>query len=82
MSSHSRGTQSNSMLNLSEKLRFALIKCGVSQTELAHRTNQTQSNLANKILRNDFKLSEYERLVEALGCNLEVNIVLPSGEKL
>lgn len=70
------------MLNLSEKLRIAMIKCNVNQLELATRSNQSRSNLANKILRNDFKLSEYERLVEALGCNLEVNIVLPSGEKL
>lgn len=70
------------MLNLSEKLRIAMIKCNVNQLELATRSNQSRSNLANKILRNDFKVSEYEKLVDALGCKLEVNIVFPNGEKL
>ena len=70
------------MLNLSEKLKIAMIKQNVSQLELAKRTNQQQPNLSAKIVANNFKLSEYQKLVEALGCNLEVNIVLPSGEKL
>ena len=34
------------------------------------------------MIRDNYKLSEYQRLVEALGCTLEINIVLPNGEKL
>jgi hypothetical protein len=45
-------------------------------------SGQSQGNLANKFIRNDFKLSEYERLVKAMGCELEVNIKLPTGEKV
>lgn len=70
------------MINLSEKLKIAMIKLDVTQVKLAGLTNQSQGNLANKLIRNDFKLSEYERLVEALGCKLELNIVLPTGEKI
>ncbi len=70
------------MINLTEKLRFAMIKQSMSQTRLAELTAQTQKNLSNKMSRNDFKLSEYQRLVEALGCKLEINIVLPNGDKL
>ena len=70
------------MINLTEKLRFAMIKQHMTQTRLAELTDQTQKNLSNKMIRNDFKLSEYQRLVEALGCKLEINIELPNGDKL
>lgn len=70
------------MTSLAEKLKFAMIKQNVSQIELAKRTNQTQSNLSQKILADNFKLSEYEKLVTALGCELEVKIKLPNGEEL
>ena len=70
------------MIRLTEKLKIAMIKLKVTQTKLAELTNQSQGNLANKFIRDDFKLSDYERLVEALGCKLELNIILPTGEKI
>ena len=70
------------MINLTEKLKIAMIKQGVSQLELAERTNQKQPNLSAKMITNNFKLSEYQRLVEALGCQLEIKIVLPNGDKI
>lgn len=70
------------MINLAEKLKIAMIKQHTTQTRLAERSGQSQGNLASKIIRNDFKLSEYNKLVEALGCTLEINIVLPNGEKI
>lgn len=70
------------MIDLAKKLKFTMIELKVTQTKLAELTNQSQGNLANKFTRNDFKLSEYEKLVEALGCKLELNIVLPTGEKI
>lgn len=59
-----------------------MIKQNVTQTKLAELTDQTQNNLANKFKANNFKLSEYEKLVSALGCELEINIILPTGEKI
>ena len=70
------------MINLTEKLKIAMIKQNVTQLQLAERTEQSQQNLSKKIAANNFKLSEYQRLTEALGCTLEINIVLPSGEKI
>ena len=70
------------MINLTEKLKIAMIKQNVNQTTLATRTSQKQSNLSQKLVTNNFKLSEYVKLVEALGCTLEVNIILPNGEKI
>ena len=54
----------------------------INQIELANRTSQKQQNLSQKMIANNFKLSEYQKLVEALGCTLEINIVLPNGEKI
>lgn len=68
-------------IDLTKKLKRAMLELDFTQTKLAERSDQTQKNLSNKMARNDFKLSEYQRLVEALGCTLEINIVLPTGEK-
>lgn len=76
------GIRPNSMINLTEKLKIAMIKQNVNQTTLAMRTSQKQSNLSQKLVANNFKFTEYAKLVEALGCTLEVNIILPNGEKI
>lgn len=68
--------------NLTEKLKIAMIKQNISQTKLAELTDQTQKNLSNKMARDNFKLSEYQKLVEAMECQLEINILLPNGEKI
>lgn len=59
-----------------------MIKQNVNQLELANRTQQSKSNLSQKISANNYKLSEYAKLVEALGCTLEINIVLPNGDRI
>ncbi len=59
-----------------------MIEQNVNQTTLAERTGQTQKNLSNKMSRDNFQISEYEKLVTALGCTLEINIVLPNGDKI
>ena len=69
-------------MNLTEKIKIAMIKQGVNQTKLAELSGQTQKNLSNKMARDNFKLSEFQKLVEALGCELEINIVLPDGTKI
>lgn len=69
-------------MKLTEKLKIAMLKTNTTQTKLAELTGQSQRNLSNKMLRNDFKLSEYKRLVNALGCELEIQIKLPTGEKI
>lgn len=69
-------------MNLTEKLKIAMIKQNATQLQLAERTEQSQQNLSKKMTANNYKLSEYKRLVEALGCTLEINIVLPNGDRL
>lgn len=69
-------------MNLTEKLKIAMIKQNVTQSRLAELTGQTQHNLSNKMIRDNFKLSEFQKLVDALDCQLEIHIILPSGEKI
>lgn len=65
-----------------QKLKLAMDILHVNQLELARRTEQKQQNLSQKILADNFKFSEYEKLVTALGCELEITIKLPNGERL
>lgn len=69
-------------MNLTEKLKIAMIKQNVNQSQLADLTGQAQHNLSNKMIRDNYKLSEYKKLVEALNCQLEINIILPDGTKI
>lgn len=70
------------MIDLTKKIKKTMLELDVSQIELAKKLNQTQSNLSQKFVANNFKLSEYQKIVEALGCTLEINIILPTGEKI
>lgn len=67
-------------MELSKKLRIAMLETNTSQVELAKLTNQTQANLSKKIIADNFKLKEFEKLVKALGCQLEIKIILPNGK--
>ena len=43
--------------------------------ELARRTGQTAQNLNNKYKRNVFKVSELEKIAEALDCDLKISFI-------
>ena len=70
------------MMDMITKLKMAMTAVDVTQTELAKRTNQTKQNLSRKMCLKTLNFVEYEKLVNALGCTLEVNIVLPNGKTL
>ncbi len=70
------------MNELKGKLKKAMDILNVNQVELARRTNQSKQNLYKKMKVDNFKIREYAELVSALGCTLEINIVLPNGETI
>ena len=47
----------------------------MSEAELARRTGQTPQNMNNKYKRNTFKISELEKVAEALGADLRISFV-------
>ena len=70
------------MLDMSEKIRLLAVKLHTSPAAIARASGQSVSNLSNKMTRNDFKTSELEKLAAAVGCSLEVNFIMPNGEKV
>ena len=69
-------------MELTKKLKIAMIEQNINQVELAKLTGQNQGNLSSKMRADNFRMNEFEGLVSALGCELEVNIILPDGRKV
>lgn len=71
-------------MNIREYIRLCCVKRGnITESELARRMGQTPQNLNNKYKRNTFKISELEKVAEALGARLEVTFVdKETGEKI
>ena len=67
-------------MKYTNKLKMAMIATNINQIKLAELTNQSQQNLSQKMVSNNYKIQEYERLVNALGCQLKISIILPNGE--
>ncbi len=69
-------------MKYTQKLKMAMIATNINQVKLAELTNQSQQNISDKMKRHSFRMQEYEKLVNALGCELKVQIILPNGESV
>ena len=69
-------------MDITRKLKTAMTAQNVTQTELANPTSQSQKTLSAKMVANNFRINEFERLITALGCELELHIILPDGRKI
>ena len=59
-----------------EYINLCRVKKGnMSEAELARRTGQTPQNMNNKYKRNTFKISELEKVAEALGTELKIQFI-------
>ena len=59
-----------------EYINLCRVKKGnISEAELARRTGQTPQNMNNKYNRNTFKISELEKVAEALGAELKIQFI-------
>ena len=63
-------------MEIREYIRLCCVKRGnMTEAERARRTGQTPQNLNNKYKRNTFKISELEKVADALDANLVVTFV-------
>lgn len=63
-------------MDVREYIRLCCVKRGnISEAELARRTGQTPQNMNNKHKRNTFKISELEKIAEALDAYLTISFV-------
>ncbi|RHV87160.1 transcriptional regulator [Lachnospiraceae bacterium OF09-33XD] len=67
-----------------EYINLCRVKCGnMSEAELARRTGQTPQNMNNKYKRNTFKISELEKVAEAMNAELKISFIdKETGEAL
>ncbi len=71
------------IMSMSEKIRIALIKRKMSVTELAVAMGTSQSNLSNKLKRDNFSEKELNQIAEVLNCNFKGIFVLKdTGEEI
>ena len=63
-------------MDVREYIKLCCVKKGnISEAELARRTGQTPQNMNNKYKRNTFKVSELEKVAEALGADLKISFI-------
>ena len=69
-------------MKYTKKLKMAMAALDITQEKLAQLTNQSKQNLWQKINAGNFRIKDYEDWLSAMGCKLEVHILLPDGERL
>lgn len=62
-------------MDLTKILKETMQSKNVSQSELAKRTNQSRNNLSKKMIANDFRFNEFEKLINALDCSVTIQII-------
>lgn len=68
---------------MAEKVRILLVKRKITVTDLAKRLGMSQSNLSNKLSRDNFNEKELQEIAEALNCDLDINFTLrDTGEQV
>lgn len=71
-------------MSMAEKIRIARVKKNnISERELASLMGDTPQNLNNKMKRDDFRISELQKIAHALGLELVVKLVdKTTGEEI
>ena len=68
---------------MAEKVRILLVKRKITVTDLAKRLGMSQSNLSNKLSRDNFSEKELQEIAEALNCDLDISFTLrDTGEQV
>lgn len=68
---------------MAEKVRILLVKRKITVTDLAKRLGMSQSNLSNKLSRDNFNEKELQAIADVLDCDLDIDFTLrDTGEKV
>ena len=62
-------------MNIVEYIKLCLVKKNLTFTKLAELTEQSQSNLANKVKRGKFQTDELEKIAAALNSSLDIRFI-------
>lgn len=70
-------------MSMSEKIRIALVKRKKSISELASNLDTSQSNLSNKLKRDNFSEKELNQIADILNCDFKgIFIMRDTGEEI
>lgn len=71
------------IMSMSEKIRITLVKRKISITELASNLGTSQSNLSNKLKRDNFSEKELNQIADILNCDFKGTFVMrDTGEEV
>lgn len=63
-------------MGISEKIKIILIKRKMTITDLSKLLETTQSNISNKLKRDNFSTKELNEIAIALNCDLDIGLIL------
>jgi len=69
-------------MTISEKIRVLAKRKGHTLGELADLTGQSRQNLSNKLQRDNFSVSELNKIAASLGCSLEISFIDNTTEEI
>ena len=69
-------------VDVTKKIKHLLLEKDATQTTLAEKIGMTQSNLSYKMSKNAYNVDDLNKIADALECELEINFVLPNGDKI
>lgn len=62
-------------MNVSEIIKIICIKRNTTIAELSVKMGFSKQNLFNKLYRNDMKVSDLEKILAALDCELNISVL-------
>ena len=69
-------------MDIAKKVKRLLLEKNVTATKLAQKVGITQPAISYKMTNNSYSIEDLEKIAKALDCELEINFVLNSGEKI
>lgn len=69
-------------MDFTKKLKMALVAVNMNQVDLANALGQSRANITNKFTNGNFKIKDYEKIINAMGCKMELTIITPDGERI
>mgnify|MGYP003468347918 FL=1 len=69
-------------MDVTKKIKHLLLEKDVTATALAEKIGMTQSNISYKMTKNSYSIDDLKNIAAALDCELEINFVLPNGDKI
>lgn len=68
-------------MGMAKKIKLLMVEREVTAATLADMMETSQSNISNKLKRDNFSESELEKIAELLGAKYEAHFVLEDGRR-